>query len=110
MKELYQWLQDLAVYLILVSAVLQALPKESYRKYIRFFAGLVLIVLLMTPLLKLNDMEHTFIHEIQEQKMELERASLLEKIQEKQEEREGRMLLEPEGKEQIEVGEIQVGE
>ena len=32
MKELYQWLQDLAVYLILVSAILQALPQESYQK------------------------------------------------------------------------------
>ena len=53
----YQWLQDLAVYLILVSAILQALPQESYQKYIRFFSGLVLIILLMTPLLRLTDME-----------------------------------------------------
>ena len=60
MKELYQWLQDLAVYLILVSAILQALPQESYQKYIRFFSGLVLIILLMTPLLRLTDMEDSF--------------------------------------------------
>ena len=44
MKELYQWLQDLAVYLILVSAILQALPQESYQKYIRFFSGLIRVM------------------------------------------------------------------
>lgn len=91
MKELYQWLQDLAVYLILVSAILQALPQESYQKYIRFFSGLVLIILLMTPLLRLTDMEDSFRSRVQEQNMEQESASFLEEIREKQEEGKGEM-------------------
>ena len=103
MKELYQWLQDLAVYLILVSAILQALPQESYQKYIRFFSGLVLIILLMTPLLRLTDMEDSFRSRVQEQNMEQESASFLE-------EGKGEMTLETEEKEQIEVEEIQIGE
>ena len=109
MKELYQWLQDLAVYLILVSAILQALPQESYQKYIRFFSGLVLIILL-TPLLRLTDMEDSFRSRVQEQNMEQESASFLEEIREKQEEGKGEMTLETEEKEQIEVEEIQIGE
>ena len=110
MKELYQWLQDLAVYLILVSAILQALQQESYQKYIRFFSGLVLIILLMTPLLRLTDMEDSFRSRVQEQNMEQESASFLEEIREKQEEGKGEMTLETEEKEQIEVEEIQIGE
>lgn len=110
MKELYQWLQDLAVYLILVSAILQVLPQESYQKYIRFFSGLVLIILLMTPLLRLTDMEDSFRSRVQEQNMEQESASFLEEIREKQEEGKGEMTLETEEKEQIEVEEIQIGE
>ena len=110
MKELYQWLQDLAVYLILVSAILQALPQESYQKYIRCFSGLVLIILLMTPLLRLTDMEDSFRSRVQEQNMEQESASFLEEIREKQEEGKGEMTLETEEKEQIEVEEIQIGE
>ena len=98
MKELYQWLQDLAVYMILVSAILQALPQELYQKYIRFFSGLVLIILLMTPLLRLTDMEDSFRSRVQEQNMEQESASFLEET------------LETEEKEQIEVEEIQIGE
>ena len=87
MKELYQWLQDLAVYPILVSAILQALP-----------------------LLRLTDMEDSFRSRVQEQNMEQESASFLEEIREKQEEGKGEMTLETEEKEQIEVEEIQIGE
>ena len=36
----YRWMQNLAVYMILVTAFLQALPENSYRKYVRFFCGL----------------------------------------------------------------------
>ena len=110
MKELCQWLQELAVYLILVSAILQALPQELYQKYIRSFSGLVLIILLMTPLLRLTDMEDSFRSRVQEQNMEQESASFLEEIREKQEEGKGEMTLETEEKEQIEVEEIQIGE
>lgn len=110
LKELYQWLQDLAVYLILVSAVLQALPQESYQKYVRFFAGLVLIVLLMTPLLKLTDMEYDFAGWVEEQKKELEQTSFWKRMQEEQEQNDSETFSETEGEVQIEVGEVQVGE
>lgn len=54
---LYEWLKDVSFYLILVTAVLYVLPSNSYRKYIRFFTGLVLIILLLNPVLSLFGME-----------------------------------------------------
>lgn len=49
---LYEWAQDLAVFLILIIAVLNALPDSGYKKYIRFFTGLVLTFMMLTPVLK----------------------------------------------------------
>lgn len=49
----YRWMQNLAVYMILVTAFLQALPENNYRKYVRFFCGLLLTVLLVQPVLDL---------------------------------------------------------
>lgn len=57
---IYEWLKNLAFYMILVTAVIRALPDNSYQKYIRFFAGLILVILLMTPILKLTGMKGTF--------------------------------------------------
>lgn len=48
----YEWIQNIAFYLVLVTAVLNAVPNKDYRKYIRFFTGLVLVLMLVTPVLK----------------------------------------------------------
>lgn len=50
---LYEWLRNISYYMILVTAVTYVLPSSSYRKYIRFFTGLVLIFMLLTPVLNL---------------------------------------------------------
>lgn len=42
---------------VLVTAVLQVLPNQTYKKYIRFFTGLVMILLMTTPILKIMGME-----------------------------------------------------
>ncbi|MDY5846959.1 MAG: stage III sporulation protein AF [Bariatricus sp.] len=52
---LYEWMSNLAFYMILVTAILQVIPDKSYEKYIRFFCGLILVVLLMTPVMKILD-------------------------------------------------------
>ena len=49
----YEWLRNISYYLILVTAVCYVLPSGSYRKYIRFFTGLVLISMLLVPVIDL---------------------------------------------------------
>lgn len=60
MEVLYRWVEQLAVYMVLVTAVMQMLPGGEYRKYVRFFTGLLLIVILFGPILRLAKMEQTF--------------------------------------------------
>ena len=50
---IYGWVKDLVVFYILMTAVLHLLPKNSYQKYVRFFGGLLLVALLLTPVLEL---------------------------------------------------------
>lgn len=57
---IYQWLQNLAFYMILVTAVIHVLPENSYQKYIRFFCGLILVVLLASPVIKLFGVKERF--------------------------------------------------
>ncbi len=54
---LYEWIQNIAFYMILVTVLLEALPVNSYKKYIRFFTGMILVLLLAGPILKLCGME-----------------------------------------------------
>lgn len=52
-----EWMGNLAFYMVMVTAAMQVLPESDYRKYIRFFTGMVLVILLLTPALQLLGME-----------------------------------------------------
>ena len=60
MDVIYEWIRNLVCYLVIFTAVMEILPGKEYKKYIQFFAGLVLILLLATPILKITGMEQSF--------------------------------------------------
>lgn len=60
LDSIYEWLRNLASYLVLVTVVLEVLPGKEYKKYIRFFTGLTLILLCITPLLKISGTDRRF--------------------------------------------------
>ena len=77
----YEWLKNLSAYLLVVTMVTGVLPGEEYKKYIRFFCGLVLIIMLVMPILQIANMEsdlEEIFHSIEYKNMlnELEEASL----------------------------------
>ncbi|MDO4305518.1 MAG: stage III sporulation protein AF [Eubacteriales bacterium] len=54
MKEaVYQWMKNLAVFYILFTAFLHLVPDKKYEKYVRMFMGLLLILLMCTPVFAL---------------------------------------------------------
>lgn len=60
---IYEWLWNFVCYMVLMTAFIQILPENSYQKYLRFFFGLILILLLATPAFRLLGMETQF-HEL----------------------------------------------
>lgn len=52
-EAVYNWVKNIVFFYILMTAVLHLLPKSNYEKYVRFFGGLLLVVLLLTPILEL---------------------------------------------------------
>ncbi len=54
---IYEWIENIAFYLVILVAVMRMIPNNHYQKYIRFFAGLILILMLVEPIFKLFDMD-----------------------------------------------------
>ena len=55
MKEFLDgWVRDIAFYTILMTVLLHLLPGEGQRKYVRFFLGVVLMLVVLSPVLKLS--------------------------------------------------------
>lgn len=56
-EAIYGWMRNLAYTLLFFTAVLQLLPEGDYRKYVKYFLGLLLILTVMGPLLDLFSLE-----------------------------------------------------
>lgn len=67
---IFQWIQNLVFFLVIVTAVLEMLPQKSYHKYVRFYTGMVLILLLASPILKLFGAENLFRDNLKEEEYE----------------------------------------
>lgn len=116
---LYEWIQNMAFYLVIVTALLQVLPGKEYKKYVQFFSGMVMILLMLTPLLKLTGIEKQFYElyhnreyemereEIERQKDYFEDFDILDFLPEKYTQEKQKS---EEGQRNIEVEEIQVGQ
>ena len=46
---IYGWMKGLAFFFIFMTAVLNCLPDQKYRKYVRFFLGMLLLILMTRP-------------------------------------------------------------
>lgn len=53
---IYEWMENIAFYLVILVAIMQMIPQSSYQKYIRFFAGMILILMLTGPILRIFGM------------------------------------------------------
>lgn len=56
---LYGWIRDIAFYTILMTVVLHLLPEENQKKYVRFFMGIVLMLVVLSPLLSAAGLSDT---------------------------------------------------
>lgn len=75
LKFIYEWIENIAFYLVILVAVMQMIPQSSYQKYIRFFAGMILILMLAGPILKLFGMTEYQSSEYQNAVREIEEAA-----------------------------------
>ena len=56
-ESIYSWIQNLACFFILASAVMHFLPENSYKKYVQFYMGLLLILVILSPVFQFTGLE-----------------------------------------------------
>ena len=50
MEGIYRWVSNIVYHLIFVTIITNLLPAGKYEKYLRLFAGRILILLVLQPL------------------------------------------------------------
>lgn len=78
MEYLYDWVQNIAVYLVLMTAIIQAIPSKEYGPYVKFYMGLVVVLMLCTPIIKVFGIEERVNVSYSAKKYRMEFDELLE--------------------------------
>lgn len=60
MEYFVQWIKNIAIFYIIVSLVLNIIPGEQYKKYIKLFLGIVTVILLIKPIAALTGLDGRF--------------------------------------------------
>lgn len=78
---IYQWIENIAFYLVIVVAMIQMVPGDSYKKYIRFFVGMILILMMAGPIFKIFDVENYRNDTYQEEMKKIEEIIIGEQME-----------------------------
>lgn len=57
MADLYEWVRNIVIYLILNTIIMNLLGASSYKKYVSIVSGMILLLIVVTPFLKLLKMD-----------------------------------------------------
>ena len=52
-----EWIKSFVGCLLMISVAMQMLPNSKYEQYVKLFTGLLMLVLLIQPVLKIGDMD-----------------------------------------------------
>ena len=72
MEWIYEWVKTISFYYIFASIVMHALPDTKYQQYVRFFLGILLIVVMINPLMELFQLTETLDEQYLQEMLELE--------------------------------------
>ena len=84
--EICKWIENIAFFSILQVLVLHLLPSGEQQKYVRFFMGMVFLIVLLEPLLTLEGGEMAF-NDIYEKAALEQEVTIFEERQEKLEQK-----------------------
>ena len=48
-NSIYEWMKNLTLFYVLFQASMQLVPDKTYEKYVRFYMGLLMILLMLSP-------------------------------------------------------------
>ena len=55
MEFLYQYIKNICIFSLVISLVLNIFPESSSKKYIKLFAGIVLLALIVNPIINIKN-------------------------------------------------------
>lgn len=87
MDVIYTWIKNIIIYMILNTIIMNLLGNSSYKKYVSIVSGMILVLIVISPLMNVMDLEDNLDYFIQSNEFAVETSNFqsdLSQMEEKQ--------------------------
>lgn len=87
MEEIYSWIKNILVYMIINTIIMNLLGNKSYKKYISIVSGMILVLIVITPVIKLMKLEDSLDYYLKANEFSIEASDFkndLKRVEERQ--------------------------
>jgi stage III sporulation protein AF len=87
--EIYNWIKNIVIYMIINTIIMNLLGDKSYKKYVSIVSGMILVLIVISPLVKLLKLDENLDYFLQYNYFSIETSDFknqLEQAEEKQDE------------------------
>ncbi len=86
-QEIYSWIRNIVIYMIINTIIMNLLGNKSYKKYVSIVSGMILVLIVISPLMKLMKLEENLDYFLQSNDFAIESSDFkneLYQMEEKQ--------------------------
>lgn len=86
-EEIYSWIKNIVIYLIINTVIMNFLGNKSYKKYVGIVSGMILVLIVVSPLIKFMKLEENLDYFLQSNDFSIESSDFkhnLSQMEEKQ--------------------------
>jgi len=65
MEEVYSWIRNIVIYMIINTIIMNLLGNKSYKKYVSIVSGMILVLIVISPLIKLMKLDENLDYYLQ---------------------------------------------
>lgn len=104
--EVYNWIRNIVIYMILNTIIMNLLGNKSYKKYVSIVSGMILVLIVISPLIKVMKLEDKLDYFLQYNNFSIETSDFENQIKQVEEDQEDVVFAEYEKKIKTQVKEL----
>ncbi|MDD3172446.1 MAG: stage III sporulation protein AF [Herbinix sp.] len=108
--EVYSWIKNIVVYMIINTIIMNLLGNKSYKKYVSIVSGMILVLIVISPLVKLMKLEDNLDYFLQSNDFAIESSDFKNELNQMEEEQSDAIFAEYKEKIKKQVEELLLAE
>lgn len=98
MEEAYSWIKNIVIYMLLNTIIMNLLGNKSYKKYVSIVSGMILVLIVISPLMKLMKLDENLDYYLGSNDFAIEASEFKKDLSRIEEEQRTAIFAEYEGK------------